>query len=91
MMMSPRRRKVNDAVIFDVSAWFAGGKGDAAKKRKKFLIVFFFGLCGFWLGVLGLIYGMGGGAFLIWAVAGPISNTKETNPYLGIRDLEDLG
>ena len=40
MMMSPKRRKVNGAVIFDVSAWLAGGNGDAAKKRKKFYSFF---------------------------------------------------
>ena len=51
----------------------AGGNGDAAKKRKKFLIAVFFGLCGFWLGVLELIYGMGGFFFLFGGVV------KKTN------------
>ena len=67
MMMSPRRRKVNGAVIFDVSAWLAGGNGDAAKKRKKFLIVFslvcvVFGWV-FWgklMGWVGVLYWFGG-------------------------------
>ena len=91
MMISPRRRKVNGAVIFDVSAWLAGGNGDAAKKIKKFLIFFFFGLCGFWLGVLGLIYGMGGGAFLIWRCCEEEPFFRYSVVFASFRCLKALG
>ena len=67
MMISPRRRKVNGAVIFDVSAWLAGGNGDAAKKRKKFqsffslvCVVFGWVFWGWFMGWVGVLFWFGG-------------------------------
>ena len=52
---------------------------------------YFFGLCGFWLGVLGLIYGMGGGALLIWRCCEEESFFRYSVVFASFRCLKALG
>ena len=52
---------------------------------------FFFGLCGFWLGVLGLIYGMGGGALLIWRCCEEDPFFRYSVVFASFRCLKALG